>query len=118
MVVPSRTFALTRIGQKTEQRIHFRRDANCPVITHVRRYTETRRTQVPAWLVNISEDGCLITGDHFEPLLYDLYLVIPGFDSKLSGRIVGQGDYTINVHFAELITAEMVDRAARLTALP
>ena len=118
MVAPSRTFALTRIGQKAERRMHFRRDANCPVITHVRRRGQGRRRQVPGWLVNISEEGCLITSDHFEPDLSDLYLVVPGFSTKLFGKVVNQGEFTVNMSFSEPITAEMVSKAARLTIVP
>lgn len=115
MVTPLKRYALTQLGERAERRTFYRRDASCPVITHVRPKGEEGRIQIPAWLVNISEDGCLVTSDHFPPRIDDIYLIVPGFGSKVFGAVRNQGQYTINVQFQTKLTAGIVEKISRLT---
>lgn len=110
--------ALTQLGNTSQSRIYFRRDANCPVITHVRRRDEMERLQVPAWLVNICEDGALLTSDYFPTRLQDTYVIIPGLGSKVFGAVRNQGEYTINIKFRSLLSASLIDKIARITMVP
>ena len=113
-----KSHALTQLGAQSDRRIYFRRDANCPVITHVRRRGETDRLQVPAWLVNICEDGALLTSDYFPTRIEDTYLIIPGLGSKVLGAVRSQGQYTINIKFRTLLNASLIDKISRLTVVP
>ncbi|PWW04164.1 hypothetical protein DFR52_101855 [Hoeflea marina] len=113
-----KSHALTQLGERSDRRVYFRRDANCPVITHVRRRGETERSQVPAWLVNICEDGALLTSDYFPTRLEDAYVIIPGLGSKVLGAVRSQGQYTINVKFRSLLNAALIDKISRLTMVP
>lgn len=117
MVTTLKRHALTQLGERDDRRTFYRRDASCPVITHGRTKHEEERVQVPAWLVNISEDGCLITSDHFPPRLYDIYLIVPGLGSKIFGLVRNQGQFTINVQFQTRLTAGIVEKISRLTLI-
>ncbi|MCY0146917.1 hypothetical protein OEG84_04090 [Hoeflea sp. G2-23] len=112
-------YALTRLGEfEQARRVYFRRDTNCPIIAHVGRpYTDTR-TAVPSWMVNLSEDGCLITSDYFPARAEDVYIIIPGLGSKVHGVVRSQGEYTLNVKFKTLLTADVVDKVARIKTIP
>lgn len=108
-------YDLTHLRRKPNRRFHVRRDANCPVVTHVRLKDVHGRVAVPGWLVNISEQGCLITSDYFPEKIEDIYLIIPGFGSKVMGTVRNQGEFTIHVEFATTLTSAIVDKVARLT---
>ena len=108
--------ALTQLGE-AGRRVFPRRDANCPVITHARGRKEDGHVAVPSWLVNLSEDGCLVTSDHFPKAVHDVYLVIPGLKSRVHGKVKGQGKYTLHVEFTTLLAADVVDRIGRIKTL-
>lgn len=64
--MPAKKYRLTQLADlKESRRVYIRRDANCPVIAHVRKHNGSDHVGVPSWLVNISEDGCMITSDYF-----------------------------------------------------
>ena len=108
-------YALTQLGELRDGRRAFiRRDANCPVITHVRRRDSDEHIAVPCWLVNISEDGCLVTSDYFPSKAEDVYIIIPGLGSKVHGKARAQGNYTINVKFTTNLTTDIVDKIGRI----
>lgn len=112
-------YALTQLGgTMIERRAYIRRDANCPVIAHVGRHGAGNRTAVPSWLVNICEDGCLITSDNFPLNVADVYIIIPGLGAKVHATARNQGDYTLNLKFTTLLTADVVDKVARITLVP
>ena len=112
-------YALTQLGGPVvERRAYVRRDANCPVIAHVGRSGAEKRTAVPCWMVNICEDGCLITSDSFPPNVADVYIIIPGLGAKVHGQMRNQGDYTLNLKFTTLLTPDVVDTVARITLVP
>lgn len=109
-------YALTQLGDgKQNRRIYLRQDANCPVIVHVKQRDQEERTAVPAWMVNLSEDGCLITSDHFPRKLENAYIIIPGLGSKVYGVVRTQGQYTINVQFTTKLTSDVVNKVSRIT---
>ncbi|MEP3438409.1 MAG: hypothetical protein ABJN75_16755 [Hoeflea sp.] len=111
--------ALTRLGNlKDREAVYLRRDANCPVITHVRRRDGDEHIAVPSWLVNLSEDGCLITSDYFPKKAEDVYIIIPGLGSKVHGKARSQGNYTLNIKFTTLLTSEIVGKIARIKTIP
>lgn len=113
-----KSYALTRLGDaENPRRVYARRDTNCPVIVHVRRRCADDRIGVPSWMVNICEDGCLITSDYFPDQVEDVYIIIPGFGSKLYGLVKGQGNYTLNVKFSTLLPADIVDKVARIKTI-
>ncbi|WP_322990891.1 hypothetical protein [Hoeflea sp.] len=112
-------YALTRIGEVEEnRRAYFRRDTNFPVIVHVRRFNADNRTAVPSWMVNISEDGCLITSDYFPARADDVYIIIPGLGSKVHGVVRSQGEYTLNIKFKTLLTTDVVSTVTRINPVP
>jgi len=111
-------YSLTRLGDQKNRRVFFRRDANCPVITHARCRDVEHRSMVPAWLVNLSEDGALLTSDHFPARLADVYIIIPGLGAKVLATVRDQGEFTINVQFETQLTQDVVDMIARLTVIP
>lgn len=112
-------YALTKLGgQEEPRRVYFRRDANCPVLCHVRQRNAEVRIAVPCWMVNISEDGCLMTSDHYPPMVEDVYIIIPGLGAKVLGTVCNQGEYTLNVQFSTKVTAEVVDLVARMKTPP
>ncbi len=108
-------YQLTRIGEKLERRVYYRRDANCPVIAHVRRSGHDERFSLKGWLVNISEDGCLLTAEGFPQFLADLYIVFPGLSSKVLGHVRGQGDFTLHVQFEKQLPAGVVTQISRIS---
>lgn len=112
-------YALTQLGeQQKAPQVYFRRDANCPVLSHVRQRNTETRIAVPSWMVNISEDGCLMTSDHYPSMIDDVYIIIPGLGAKVFGKISNQGEYTLNVKFTTKVTAEVVDWVARMKTPP
>ena len=112
-------YALTQLGGlKDPRRVYVRRDANCPVITHVRQRDGDDHVAVPSWMVNICEDGCLLTSDYFPAKAEDVYIIIPGLGAKVHGKARTQGRYTINVKFTTLLTGDIVDKVARIKTIP
>ncbi|MDZ7601013.1 MAG: hypothetical protein U1A06_06535 [Hoeflea sp.] len=112
-------YALTQLGDaKDGRRIYVRRDANCPVITHVRKRDGDEHIAVPSWLVNLCEDGCLLTSDYFPSRAEDVYIIIPGLGSKVHGKARSQGRYTINVKFTTLLTTDIVNKIGRIKTIP
>ncbi|MBU4529451.1 MAG: hypothetical protein KUA43_10085 [Hoeflea sp.] len=112
-------YELTQLGgAKENRRVYPRRDANCPVIAHVRRRHADEHVAVPCWLVNLSEDGCLVTSDYFPSKVEDLYIIIPGLGSKVHGKARSQGNYTLNVKFTTLLTPDIVGKIGRITVIP
>jgi len=111
--------ALTQLGENANaRRVYARRDTNCPVIVHVRKRNAEERVAVPSWMVNICEDGCLITSDYFPYKVVDVYIIIPGFGSKVLGSVKNQGKYTLNINFSTLLPADIVDKVARIKTIP
>lgn len=112
-------YAITQIGElRDNRRIYPRRDANCPVIAQVRSEKRKTHKSVPSWMVNLCEEGCLLTSDYFPPKAEDILLTIPGVPSKVHGKARSQGKFTINVKFAELLSPEIVDMIARIKTIP
>lgn len=105
-------------GVKNNRRIYPRRDANCPVIARVRQREREAETSVPCWLVNLCEDGCLLTSDYFPHKIEDVSLTIPGIAGKVRGKARSQGKFTINVKFSKLLKNESVDMVARIKTIP
>lgn len=113
-----KNYALTQLGAKADRRIFLRRDANCPIIAHVRRRNSDEHIAVPCWLVNLCEDGCLVTSDYFPSRVEDIYIVVPGLGSKVHGKARSQGNYTLNVKFSTLLTSDIVDKIGRIKTIP
>lgn len=111
-----RRYGLTQLGNETKRRI-YRRDAKCPVIVHPRTIRDRPRRAVAGLVVYISEDGCLITSDHFPDRVVDLYIIFPGLKAKVFGKIRSQGDYTLSVQFSQRLPEDIVDRIARVTTV-
>ena len=116
----SKNYMITQTGEaaKDKRRVFPRRDANCPVIARVRQREREEQTSVPCWLVNLCEDGCLITSDYFPHKVDEVSLTIPGISSKVRGKARAQGKYTINVRFSKLLQSEVVDMVARIKTIP
>lgn len=110
--------ALTQIGDGNDRRVYFRRDTNCPVIAHVRQRQSEERIAVPSWMVNISEDGCLLTSDHFPNRVKDAYIIVPGFGAKVFGIVRNQGNYTLNFKLSPLLPADLIEKIARIKTVP
>ena len=108
-------YNLTRIGEETAPRVYYRRDAHCPVVTHVRKRGRDARVKITGWLINISEEGCLISSDGFPPELADAYVIIPGLGSKVLGVITNQGEFTVQIQFDRQMPAGLVSQISRLT---
>jgi hypothetical protein len=107
--------ALTQLGDTQDKRhVYFRRDTNCPIIAHVRTRDVEDRIAVPCWMVNLSEDGCLITSDYFPPKICDVYIIIPGLGAKVHGVARNQGDYTLNIKLTTKLTSDVIDKVARI----
>ncbi|TDH39172.1 hypothetical protein E2A64_08885 [Pseudohoeflea suaedae] len=106
---------LTKIGDELEQRVYYPRDAGCPVAAHVRRSGRDERLAKKCWLVNISEDGCLLTGDDFPARLADVYIVFPGLGAKVLGHVRGQGDLTLQIQFEKQLPVGIVTQISRIT---
>lgn len=115
-----KNYLLTRSGeeQKDHRRVFPRRDANCPVIARVRQRERVEVIAVPCWLVNLCEDGCLLTSDHFPHKVDDVSLTVPGIPAPVRGKARSQGKHTINVKFAKLLKIETVDMVARIKTIP
>ncbi|AKI00669.1 hypothetical protein IMCC20628_01963 [Hoeflea sp. IMCC20628] len=110
--------ALTQLGEnRSPNRVYARRDTNCPVIVHVRKRNAEERIAVPSWMVNICEDGCLITSDYLPYKVEDVYIIIPGFGSKVHGLVKNQGKFTLNIKFSTLLPADIVDKVARIKTI-
>ena len=109
-------YNLTQIGDKSQQRIYYRRDAHCPIVTHVRRRGQEGRARITAWLINISEESCLITADEFPSGLADIYIIFPGLGSKVFAHVKSQGDFTVEAVFDRQLPAGLVSQISRLTA--
>ncbi|MCY0094897.1 hypothetical protein [Hoeflea ulvae] len=110
--------ALTQLGSPgATRRVYLRRDTNCPVIVHVGKRNGGDRIAVPSWLVNICEDGCLITSDHIPYKVLDAYIIIPGFASKVHATVKSQGKFTLNFKFSTLLPADIVDKVARIKTI-
>jgi hypothetical protein len=108
-------YNLTRLGDDLEPRVYYRRDAHCPVITHVRRRRQTNRVRVTGWLVNISEESCLVTAEGFPSDLVDAYVIFPGLGSKIFGVILDQGEFTVQIRFDRPLPAGIVSQISRVT---
>lgn len=114
MAQKMKSHALTRLGEHDERRIFYRRDAGCPVVVHASTMKTEVRTAVNGWLVNISEDGCLVASDYFPPKVKDIYVIFPGFGQKVFGVARGQGDHTLHIHFPTRLTRELADKVSRI----
>lgn len=115
-----KNYLLTRSGVelKETRRVYPRRDANCPVIARIRQREREEQVSVPCWLVNLCEDGCMLTSDHFPRKIDEVHLTIPGISSPVRGKVRSQGKFTINVSFAKLLRVETVDMVARIKPVP
>ncbi|MDF1609018.1 hypothetical protein PZ897_12605 [Hoeflea sp. YIM 152468] len=112
-------YAITQIGErKDNRRVYPRRDANCPVIAQIRPRDRKTYKSVPSWMVNLCEDGCLLTSDHFPSKAEDIYLTIPGVPERVHAKARTQGKFTLNVKFTELLTPEIVEMIARIKTIP
>jgi len=114
----SKRHALTQLGNLAGPPAYARRDANCPVITHVRIRNGDEHVAVPSWMINISEDGCMVTSDYFPKKAEDVYIIIPGLGSKVHGKARKQGNFTISVKFTTLLTADIVSKISRIKTVP
>lgn len=115
-----KNYMLTRSGEglKDTRRVYPRRDANCPVIARVRQREREEQVSVPCWLINLCEDGCMLTSDHFPRKVDEVILTIPGISSPVRGKARSQGKFTINVKFTKLLKVETVDMVARIKTIP
>jgi hypothetical protein len=110
--------ALTQIGDGNDKRhVYAKQDTNCPVIAHVAIRDSESRIQVPCWLVNLSEDGCLLTSDYFPPRVIDVYLVIPGLGAKVHGIARNQGEFTLNLKLTTKLPSDVISKVARIKAV-
>jgi hypothetical protein len=111
--------ALTQIGDANDKRrVYPKRDANCPVIAHVAIRESEGRIAVPCWMVNLSEDACLITSDHFPRRVIDVYLIIPGLGAKLHGIARNQGEFTLNLKLTTKLPAGLISKVSRIKTVP
>lgn len=114
-----RKYAITQLGEaKPIRRVYPRRDANCPIIAHVRPREQEAHIGVPCWLVNLCEEGCLITSDYFPRRVEEVYLTIPGVPHKMRGKVRAQGNFTMNIKFAKLLPTDVVEMVARIKTIP
>jgi|GEM_PF-762284 len=128
---PNVRYALTRIRGTAEKRVYFRRDANCPAIAllRVRHYNE--HFAAVSHLVNIAEDGCLLSsytypwrddplhdgrieGLWFPRIADEVRVHIPWTNSTIDGAISKQGNYTLHIAFTDLLPSGFVDYVASL----
>lgn len=115
----SKNYLITQgLEHKAERRVFPRRDANCPVIAHVRPRAREEHIGVPCWMVNLCEDGCLLTSDHFPHRVEDVSLTIPGIDVKVRAKVRAQGKFTLNVRFSKLLKPDVVEMIARIKTIP
>ncbi|MBA69722.1 MAG: hypothetical protein CML30_12675 [Rhizobiales bacterium] len=108
-------YNLTRLGEDPSRRVYYRRDAHCPVLMLVRRKGQDHRVRITGWLINISEEGCLTSGDGFPSFLVDAYVIFPGLGSKVLGYIRTQGDFTLQLEFERQLPPGIVTQISRLT---
>ncbi len=115
-----KNYMITQYGEeiKDKRRVYPRRDANCPVIALVRQREREETISVPCWLVNLCEDGCLLTSDYFPHKVEEIQLTIPGVKSKVRGKARSQGKFTINVKFSKLLKTEVVNMVGRIKTIP
>jgi len=115
-----KNYLLTRSGEapRETRRVYPRRDANCPVIARVRQREREEQVSIPCWLINLCEDGCLLSSDHFPRKIDDVMLTIPGISSPVRGKARAQGEHTVNVRFTKLLKNETVDMVARIRTIP
>ena len=115
-----KNYLMTRSGAdlKDTRRVFPRRDANCPVIARVRQREREEQISVPCWLVNLCEDGCLLSSDHFPRKVDEVNLTIPGISSPVRGRAKAQGAHTVNIRFIKLLQTEVVEMVARIKTIP
>lgn len=115
-----RNYLLTRTAEAAREtrRVYPRRDANCPVIARVRQRDREEQVSVPCWLVNLCEDGGLLSSDHFPRRIEEINLTIPGISSPVRGKVRSQGEFTLNVKFTKLLKIETVDMVARIKTIP
>jgi len=105
---------LTQIGNEQALVVNYRRDTHCPVIVFIRRANEGKFVQAPAWLINLSEDSCMVSSDNFPKKAYEIRILFPGLSDKIKGKVQNQGDYTINVRFNFELPTRIVNRIARI----
>ena len=103
---------------RAERRVFPRRDANCPVIARVRLRGHEDYISVPSWLVNLCEDGCLLTSDYFPRRIEEVHLTMPGITDEVRGKVRSQGKYTINVKFSKLLKVNVVEMVGRIKTIP
>lgn len=115
-----RNYMLTRSGEglKEKKRVYPRRDANCPVIARVRQREREEQISVPCWMVNLCEDGCLLSSDYFPHKVDEVNLTIPGISSPVRGKARAQGAHTVNVKFTKLLKPDVVEMVARIKTIP
>jgi len=115
-----KNYMMTRSGAdlKDTRRVFPRRDANCPVIARVRQREREEQISVPCWMVNLCEDGCLLSSDHMPRKVDDVILTIPGISAPVRGKARAQGEHTVNVRFTKLLKTEMVEMVARIKTIP
>ncbi|EDQ32907.2 hypothetical protein HPDFL43_08159 [Hoeflea phototrophica DFL-43] len=110
--------ALTQIGGAGDKRqVYSKQDANCPVIAHVSVRNSETRIPIPCWMVNLSEDSCLLTSDHFPPRVIDVYLVIPGLGAKVHAVTRNQGKFTLGLSLTTKIPSDLISKVARIKAV-
>ncbi|MGJ8571056.1 MAG: hypothetical protein ACSHXI_10205 [Hoeflea sp.] len=114
-----RNYMLTRSSEelKEKRRVFPRRDANCPVIARVRQRESEGLISVPCWMVNLCEDGCLLSSDHFPRRVDEINLTIPGISTPVRGKAKAQGAHTVNVRFTKLLQTEVVEMVARIRTI-
>lgn len=123
---------LTQLGREDDRRRYFRRDANCPaVVSMSTRHSEERFT-VTGLVVNISEQGCMITAGalpwrddvleagrdeslFFPRIAERVQIQLPWTGTKVNGVVKQQGNHTLRIQFIALLPEMLVDRIARMT---
>jgi hypothetical protein len=115
-----RNYLLTRTSEepKEKRRVFPRRDANCPVIARVRQREREEQISVPCWMVNLCEDGCLLSSDYFPRKVDEINLTIPGISAPVRGKARAQGAHTVNVRFTKLLQSDVVEMVARIKTIP
>lgn len=102
---------------RDERRVFPRRDANCPVIARVRTRGHEDFISVPSWLVNLCEDGCLVTSDTFPRRIEEVHLTIPGITGEVRGKVRAQGKYTVHIKFTKLLKVDVVEMVGRIKTI-
>lgn len=110
--------ALTQIGDVNDKRrTYAKQDANCPVIAHVAIRDSDSRIPVPCWMVNLSEDACLLSSDYFPPRVIDVYLVIPGLGGKVHAIARNQGEFTLSLKLTNKMPPDVISKVGRIKAV-